>query len=168
VADTDGYRSTCAALQARFAGTTDPNAASEVAWICALSSEGACDWGPCVRLAELAVEKGNETKQIDLLTLGAVLYRAGRYEEAKQRLAALVAASNNGSYSSKISPAFAGFFLAMAQEALGEPEEASHCLARALAWQEAGLSNWKLRLTWELLRDEARKEPGMRRRSDGG
>jgi tetratricopeptide (TPR) repeat protein len=82
------WRSASAALLARFGGTIDTWAAGEVARACALGPGATADPEVPVRLAEVAVQGygGTSDKPNVLNTLGAALYRAGRYEAAIGRL----------------------------------------------------------------------------------
>jgi len=86
--DRAGWRRTVAALLDRFGGTTNPWTANSVATACVMGAEATADPGAPIRLAEIAVQGGGGTsdKSNFLNTLGAALYRAGRYEEAIGRL----------------------------------------------------------------------------------
>ncbi len=58
-----------------------------LAGVCVLGPEAVEDFSPVVTLAEGAVSKIRADQKADALnTLGGVLYRAGRYREAIQRL----------------------------------------------------------------------------------
>src|SRR5206468_205281 len=83
--DREGYRKACAGMLERFGQKTDSDPGYWTAWTCVLAPNGVSDWKPLVNLAEkvLAADPKNCDK---LRLLGAVLYRAGRFEEAAQRL----------------------------------------------------------------------------------
>ena len=67
----------------RFRMTTDPAIAYSVAWWSVMAASEEPNLSETVRLAELAVSEGPEPQKADLLnTLGAALYRAGRFAEA--------------------------------------------------------------------------------------
>jgi hypothetical protein len=91
--DLASYRSLCTRLLKR--AETGPSAAgidNHIAWLCALAPEAVADLSIPVRVAEAALaaasddseEKFNQPKVLN--TLGATLYRAGRFEEAIRRL----------------------------------------------------------------------------------
>jgi tetratricopeptide (TPR) repeat protein len=94
-----------------------------------------------------------------LNTLGAALYRAGRLEDAVQRLSEAVRAhGRDGTYADWL-------FLAMAHQRLGHAAEARRWLEKAVRWLDrAGWSrptdvgsspNWQVRQEAQLLRQEA-------------
>ena len=70
------------------AARRDPETANLVAWFCVLGPDSVADREAPVRLAELAVNgrAGEPRGPIYLNTLGAALYRAGRFEESIRRL----------------------------------------------------------------------------------
>jgi tetratricopeptide (TPR) repeat protein len=85
--DHDGWRRTNATLLDRFDGTTNATAANNVAWACAIGPDGSADPERPVRLAETAVRGTTNSSRPNFLnTLGATLYRAGRFDEAIRRL----------------------------------------------------------------------------------
>ena len=104
-----------------------------------------------MRLAELAT-KGFPTdeKHLALNTLGAALYRAGRFEEAIRRLEEALE-SRKG----KVEP-LDWSFLAMAHHCLGHREEARGWLKRLRGHRPSGAPNqfWD-ELEIRLLRSEA-------------
>jgi WD40 repeat protein len=84
-----GVRRACEDVLKRFGKTTDPAQAESVAWYCVLAPDAVADHEALVRLAEAALaghpERGKERSDA-LKTLGAALFRAGRFEEAIRRL----------------------------------------------------------------------------------
>jgi WD40 repeat protein/tetratricopeptide (TPR) repeat protein len=85
--DRDGLRRAISDLLKRFRGSTDPEKANGVAWCCSLAPDVLSDPEAPVRLAEIAVQGATGTgKSACLKTLGAALYRAGRFEDAIRRL----------------------------------------------------------------------------------
>ncbi len=80
-----------------------------------------------VRLAELAVALDPDDPTA-LNTRGVALFRAGRFTEA------VVALEKSLSAGKGQSDAFDLFFLAMAQERLGHPEDARQCFDRGVRW----------------------------------
>ncbi len=162
--DDGGYRRACAEMLEHFAGTEDSDAARWVAWACVLAPDAVDGFSSPVALAEKAVE--SDPKSVSYVnTHGAVLYRAGRVEEAIQRLTEADKLFEDADSNSKSSPAYTWYFLAMAHHANGQSEEADKWLDKAVKWtdevfreHEEGASRlpWNRRLTLELLCEEAK------------
>ena len=107
------------------AGRCDARTANNVAWACALEPEATADPAAPVRLAEAALRDGPESsRDMYLNTLGAALYRAGRYAEAIRRLEEAIERRGGASIPED------GPFLAMAHHRLGHPDEARRWLDR--------------------------------------
>jgi tetratricopeptide (TPR) repeat protein len=155
----------------RFSPMEEPGKASEVASLSALLPDAVTDRSLPVRLAEKAVaaEPGNP----DFLdSLGAVLYRAGRAQEAARRLRASAA------HPERQAPE-AWLFLAMAYQSLGRRDEARRWRDRAARWIDGAARaplpgsgageplSWDRRLGLQLLRREAEamlaREPRARK-----
>jgi eukaryotic-like serine/threonine-protein kinase len=122
-----GVRRACEDLLNRFGNATDPARANSVAWSCVLAPDAASDREAPVRLAEAALaghpERGRERSDV-LKTLGAALYRAGRFEDAIRHLDESIQSRGDGD-----DPR--GFaFLGLAHHRLGHREEAERWLAR--------------------------------------
>jgi tetratricopeptide (TPR) repeat protein len=99
-----------------------------VAWACALGPGEPADLGPAVRLAERMVADVPDG-HAGLSTLGGVLLRAGRAEEALACLQkALLKRPRYGDQPS------AELLLALAYHRLGQAEEARRWLAQATTW----------------------------------
>jgi WD40 repeat protein/serine/threonine protein kinase/tetratricopeptide (TPR) repeat protein len=153
--DPAGYRRVCATLQGRLGKTPrDLGVAHSFAWICALGPDAITDYRPPIAwveqlLARLPAKNGKERHDV-LNTLGALLYRAGRYEEALARLKEALAASGG------FGTAQDWLFLAMTDQALGRPAQARTWLAKVSArppMEET--EHWWENLEIELLRREA-------------
>ncbi len=134
-----GLRRVVSDLLERFRETTMPWTANHVAWCCALAPDAVDEPEVPVRLAELAL-KGmpTEQKHLALNTLGAALYRAGRFEEAILRLQEAINSRNSADEPADWP------FLAMAHHRLGHRDEARHWLHRFrshpdVGWQIAAL-----------------------------
>jgi tetratricopeptide (TPR) repeat protein len=149
------YVAACRHLLEKFgAASLAPKTANNVAWSCALGAAAVADYGPPVRLAELAAARSAQNR---LNTLGAVLYRAGRVDEAIEQLGRSVAAHGAGGRH------YDALFLAMAHHRLGHAEEARNWLRRAsevtpVAMRKpdaSGPSSWIPRVEIEMLRREA-------------
>ncbi len=122
--ETEGYRATCAAMIGEFGDTKDLSEANSVAWTCAIGPAATSDVSQALRLAEQAAN-GEAKGWAELNTLGSVLYRVGRYEEAIQRL-------NEGikAHKQKVT-AWDDLFLAMAHHQLGHADLAKQFYDKA-------------------------------------
>jgi WD40 repeat protein/tetratricopeptide (TPR) repeat protein len=125
-----GVQRVCEDLLKRFGKTTDPAPANIVAWSCVLVPDAVADREAPIRLAEAALARWPEGERGDVLnTLGAALYRAGRFEEAIRRL-------NESSKTLGDEGVPKGFaFLAMAHHRCGHQDEAKHWLEKLIASQ---------------------------------
>jgi tetratricopeptide (TPR) repeat protein len=149
--DFDGQRQACFNLLDRFGNTTDPTTANNLAWSCALAPGSVSVHEALVRLAELAMQRfPAEQKQYVLNTLGAVLYRAGRFEDAIHRLDQGIQLRKGESLPQD------WVFLAMAHARLARRDEARRWLDRFRNYQPNSDPNqfWQ-ELETRLLRGEA-------------
>jgi tetratricopeptide (TPR) repeat protein len=125
--DAVGYRRACAGLLRRVGeARLPPAAANSIAWTCAVGPAAVADYGPVIALAEQAVAAAPAKEKAGMLnTLGAVLYRAGRYQDAVARLNEAVAAQGGpGGIEDWL-------LLALAYHGLGKSAEAKKWLDRA-------------------------------------
>ena len=161
--EADQYRDTCAEMLAAFEGTETAGDAHWLAWTCALAPDAVADFTNVVSRAEHAVQNGPESVSYRT-TLGAILYRAGRLEEAVKRLTEADKLAEQPDAAAKSSPAYTWYFLAMAHHKLGDDEEAKKWFQKANEWtdkvmrdHEEGTATapWNRRLTLKLLREEA-------------
>jgi eukaryotic-like serine/threonine-protein kinase len=149
--DRAGWRAACAELVDRFRETTLPLTANSIAWCCSKGPDAAVEPEVLVRLAERAVRGANaDYKPAFLNTLGAALYRAGRYDEAIRRLEEGIRLRGGESLPQDWE------FLAMAHFRLGHREEARRWLDRLRDYQPSTASNrfWN-EVEIRLLRSEA-------------
>jgi tetratricopeptide (TPR) repeat protein len=116
--DAAGYRRACSALVDRY-GKEHPDTA---AWYCVLAPNALADPEQIVQLAERAY-KQTPTAMVRN-TLGAALYRAGKWEQAVQTLD-----ENKGA-----NTAFDWLFLAMAHHRQGHADKARAFWDKAVAW----------------------------------
>jgi tetratricopeptide (TPR) repeat protein len=122
--DRAGWQQSAAAVLDRFGGASDWVTASSVAWSCTMGPDAPVDPGVPVRLAEIAVRGARGGDKPDCLnTLGAALYRAGRYDEAIRRLEEAI--QTRGGERAGDWP-----FLALAHHRLGDRDDARHWLDR--------------------------------------
>jgi tetratricopeptide (TPR) repeat protein len=164
--DRDEYRKVCAGMLERIGPKTDTDLGYWVVWTCVLGPDAVSDWKPVVDLAEKSLAA--DPKSYDRLqNLGAVLYRAGRFEEAARRLAeaeATFAEVRNP----RSTITYAWLFLAMTERRRGQAEEAKKWLDRAVEAidqppeksKDVGAGAWNRRLTLHLLQREAQARPG--------
>jgi WD40 repeat protein len=127
--DLDGYRRSCARLLERFGDAKEPIQMDQMAWTCVLGPRAVAGLDRVVELAEKAV-KDYPGDYAFLETLGAALYRDGKFREAVQQLEKAVKAHDNGGTLAE------WHFLAMARHRLGQADEARKWLAKASDWLE--------------------------------
>jgi WD40 repeat protein/serine/threonine protein kinase len=128
-----GVRLACEELLKRLVKANDSTQFIRVAWCCALTPDAVADHETPLRLVQavLAEHPENSAKEkSDMLnTLGAALYRAGRFAEAVRRLDEGIQVRGDGG-------APQGFaFLALAHHHLGHREEAKRWLDKLVAYQ---------------------------------
>ena len=109
-----------------------------------------------VELAKAAFGDDNQTAQY-ITALGAALYRAGKCEEAAERLGKLASRWEEGNRElDATSPVYAMCFLAMAHYRLGHAEEALKWLEKAnVQSADEAIAGWNRRFTLQMLRHEA-------------
>jgi tetratricopeptide (TPR) repeat protein len=157
--DRDRYRIICAAMLAWFGQTKDARVANTVAWTCSLVPDAVADRAGMVALARRA-QAQKQANPAYLNTLGAALYRAGDFDEARQCLAAAAKA-----YRPREN-VWDWLYLAMTHHQLGQPDKAQHWLDMAVEALDqtaadrpppgaAALLSWPERLELQLLRREA-------------
>jgi WD40 repeat protein/tetratricopeptide (TPR) repeat protein len=160
--DARGYRAACAALRKRFGRSADLYNANALAWVCVLAPGGVDDPAWAVRLAQKRVgtdRRGAGWTDAHLNTLGAALYRAGRFAEAVARLKDAIQAGRGKELSQD------WLLLAMAYARLGNAKQARQCLKRAArdikrggrGNAPGGLPGWTTRVECRILRLEAER-----------
>jgi tetratricopeptide (TPR) repeat protein len=150
--DRIGWERAIASLLDRFQGPMNSNDSEVVAWLCALGPYTLADPESPVRLAEDSVQKAEsaDDKASRLNTLGAALYRTGRYDEAIQRLG-----EGNRLQGAESLPS-AWPLLAMAHHGLGHHDDARRWLDRLRERQPStDPAHFGMELEIRLLRSEA-------------
>jgi tetratricopeptide (TPR) repeat protein len=152
--DLAAYRNICNGMVKMVNGVPkaalSPDVANAVAWVCALGPRAVEDFAPVVALAEGAVKAGGDARATHdrLNTLGAVLCRAGRYQQARERLDESIRTAEKDAYAAD------WLFMALVHLGLDDPAEAEKCLARvAPPTPREGEVNW-MDLETEVLRRE--------------
>ncbi len=165
VGDYEGYQTAATAMVERFAKTADPDTAHWVAWTCLLAPGAFSDPTLPLGLAELATKA--EPKSLSYAqTLGAALYRAGRYSEALTQFTELAERWNHEGLveGSRTSPAYTEYFLSMTHEQLGHRQKATHHFRNGVRLHEIECSKsaaWNRRMTLDLFRTEAEVSLGL-------
>lgn len=168
--DKDGYGRACAQMLERLGLNPLPDTAYWAAWTCLLGPDALPDFTRPVELAQQAVE--SDPKSLSYLNaLGGILYRAGRVDEAIDSLLKADRLAQEPDASTKSSPAYTWYFLAMAHWKQGHKEEARNWHQKAAEWTDRVLREaeqakgaalaWNRRLTLNLLRAEAEELLGV-------
>ena len=157
-ADNDGYRQVCAGMLERFQGSTDSHALYFTAWTCLLGPNAVTDWKQPLTVAEkLLAEDPNNCDKLN--TLGGILFRASRLDEAAARLTEAEAAFKDTS-NLRGSILYNWLLQAMTQYHLGNSEQAEAYYDQAMKQVAQPTPNgttpvgWNRQLTLRLLRQE--------------
>jgi WD40 repeat protein/Flp pilus assembly protein TadD/tRNA A-37 threonylcarbamoyl transferase component Bud32 len=159
--DRETYRKICARILSRSDKVgSNPQVLNALIWVCALGPDAVDKPDQLVDVADKAVKAAPKDYAI-ANTLGAVLYRAGKFDDAVKQLNAAIKLQGQGGTPGD------WLFLAMAHHRLGDPKAAKKWLDQSAAWLDR-VSPEKLkanalaqRLPWdrlleiELLRREA-------------
>jgi WD40 repeat protein/tetratricopeptide (TPR) repeat protein/predicted Ser/Thr protein kinase len=158
--DIPGYRRVRAAMLDRFLDSKDAGTKIQVAWTCAVCDDPEGWPAEALRMArEAAATKPPNDDYID--TLGTVLYRAGRYDEAVLKLGEAIELHDGEGTARQF------LFLAMAQGRLHCADSAREFLEKAdRKWAEVSSPHpgpsappspirWHNRLLFQYLRQEA-------------
>jgi WD40 repeat protein len=152
----DAFRLACRKMLAHLKDTDNPYTAYLAAWTWALGPQEGENPDAPLRLARLAVA-AYPNQSIYLTVLGAVCYRAGRYQDAVRHL--------HEAGGEKGSP-WTWLFLAMAHQRLGEAARAQEWLERSKSWLSRNTGpkpaatglHWTDWLELHLLRQEAEQK----------
>ena len=154
--DVDRYQALCRRMLEQSAKSESGIELHFIAWTCALAADAVKDYSLAIQLAQQAVDQAPENRS-HRSGLGAIQFRAGRYQQALESLAA--AASSGKSVGTSI--AYSAYFRAMTEHRLNQPDDARRSLAKANELADLELSDadhpprWNRKLTLELLRQEA-------------
>jgi len=146
--DVEGLRRECEARRRGIGEARDHEAANEVAWLAAWVPDAVSDLQHCLRMAKLAVA-AKPAEHNYLNTLGAVLYRAGQYEEAVRTLEKAIGPKGTSLLVSDWA------FLALAHDRLGHRNKAEQALKSAIVCRRQRGSSWQ-QWSWQRsIEDEA-------------
>jgi tetratricopeptide (TPR) repeat protein len=159
--DLDGYKRACAAMIEHFGQSDKPEIGYWVAWTAVLAPAAVADMTVPITLAEMARTRDPQNSSF-ANTVGATLFRAGRFDEAVQRLSAVSTAWDSaGTKPTMYSAAYTRFFLAMAHHRLGHAEEGRQWFDKAVQQMDEETQNenvaWNRRATLQLFRQEAQE-----------
>ena len=144
-------------MRARFAASDDPATIDDIVWLAGWSQDSTTDWESVIKMAEKNVARRPDDWSYRE-SLGAVLFRGGRYQEAVNVLRNLVAQRKEAD----ITP-WTGTFLAMAlfntarkEDAIREHGKARDIMQKHLATRADDNSSidWTGRLQYRLLLDD--------------
>jgi tetratricopeptide (TPR) repeat protein len=149
--DRERYRKDCADMLARSSRLQDDDFESFTIYSFCLGPNATDDYTAVIELARRSLAKRPTSGQRRLI-LGALLFRAGQYEEARQRLREASTAIDDP----QAAHLYGRFFLAMSHHHLGQPEDAQR------VWRQARnigyrYNNWRFRVLLQLLARETRQ-----------
>lgn len=119
--DESAYQTTCRRMIPQFAQTQNPLEARFTAWTACLAPGAISDYSQLLELYE-RLHVGNAIG----VELGAILYRMGEYQRAREALAQVAEKEQPDSF-----PAYPWFYLAMVEAKLGNADSARQWLERA-------------------------------------
>jgi tetratricopeptide (TPR) repeat protein len=120
--DRPGYRAACAAMLERFKPIDDSTAAVRVGYVCSLAAKAVTDLPGLIQVSERSTRWVASNERV----VSAVLFRAGRLEEALQRFE-----QGHRAFEPR---AWDLLLLAMIRSGLGQPSEAHRLLQQANRW----------------------------------
>lgn len=127
--DMKGYRHVCEELIGRLGKTADTGTFNSIGWACALGPDALDNLDEPVRIAQQAVK--SRANRFSLNTLGAILFRAGRFSEAEDQLHKAIRLEG------KAGTPWDWAFLAMTCHKLGKADQARTWLDKTKVYVEA-------------------------------
>lgn len=162
--DIPAFRNVSTEMLQQFSTTEDAEAAHWTAWTAILVPGAVSDPSIPLRLAEQALQSDPQST-FQRQTVGAALYRAGRFEEAlvPQTDLATHWDQHGVTAEDRTSPAYTYFFLAMTHHRLGHADEAQKWFEKGIHWAEHNEKDpeWNRSITLELFRNEAAQLLGV-------
>ncbi len=165
VNDLPSYRRSCQQMLEQFADSKVSDELHFIAWTCVLHADGVDDYSLAIELVKRAVE-AEPKLPAHQQCLGALLFRAGRFNDALEHLNEAAESQDN----ELLSRAYTCYFLAMTHRKLGHSAEAKQWFGKAVEWTERVLDEnreyhkpvvWNRRLTLELFHKEAAQLLGI-------
>ncbi len=161
--DEAGYREACAAMLDVPDDNADDSVPYQRLWISCLGPHAGEDLSAQLKQAEEFVTSKSSYQfdhpSVDLRVLGGLLYRAGQYEQAAQRLNESLAAHHNDPLRAFREGLDTQLLLAMTKWQLGQQDEARRQLAEIQPaldeWLRSPSNFWLMRAQVEILRREA-------------
>jgi tetratricopeptide (TPR) repeat protein len=154
--DEQNYRRVCVQMVDELGTTTDEDARFRFAWACAHGPLALDDLKVPLEVAAKLVEESPNCAAYQC-TLGALLYRAARYDEAAERLRQATDAFVVNP-SDQFSTLYPKVLMAMVQWKLGDDTKSRELFAEVQAHYDDAVnssSSWNRRATLELFRREA-------------
>jgi tetratricopeptide (TPR) repeat protein len=159
LSDREGYRQVCRQILERFGETEEATRSHSIVWICTLGPDALVEFDQCIELAEEAVAAKPDSS-VRQSTLGAVLYRSGDVDGAREHLTRSVELHGKGG------SIRACLFLAMTHHRLGDEEKAQEWLEKAVKLVDAerirddaatgdARESWYSQVAEDVLRKEA-------------
>jgi len=143
VGDEKGYRAACRTVLDCFEKSDEREVLNQVAWTCAIGSDVIDDYRRVVKLTDRTLADVDQPMHHLQNTRGAVLYRAGRFDDAVEQLEEAVADHWKGG------TAWDWFFLAMAHHELGNTADAQEWLDKAIEWMDDDSDEDRPELGWD-------------------
>ena len=158
--DQAGYRQACEAISQVSVDKLDGGHKFRRIWIWCLAPHAIDELRIPLNDAEETVAKHSfDTRHSERMTLGGMLYRAGRYDEAARQLEEFVAAYPTNPSKGEATINYQRLFRAMTRWQQGQQDEARRLLAEAQPAVDEELQSqpisWNRRATLEVLRSEA-------------
>jgi tetratricopeptide (TPR) repeat protein len=156
--DREGYRRACATMCERFGQVEGPLESNTVAWTCGLASDALADMTVPLAHAQKCVELEPQNPTY-ICTLGLLLLRCGRYEDAASQFTTSITALEIQN-DLRFTVIYPRILLAMTHWQLGHKEESRTWLSKARSrFEQEPLKGmtWHRRAFVELLLAEAEK-----------
>ena len=151
--ESESYHGVCKEFLNRISSKSSDGTNATALQVCIIAPNAVSDYDELLRIAKEFYDKDRTFA----LSLGAILFRAGRPEQALKYLAAFDATPTNSP-----NAAYLGYFLAMTQHALGQKDLAIESLNKTNTFvsKESSMGikpRWVRQVMLELLRAETTK-----------
>jgi tetratricopeptide (TPR) repeat protein len=165
--DNRGYQEACAALEKAVDTSGDEAAPTKLPWVCAIGPNALDDLTTPLKQAEANIANHPiNAPYFDLVVLGGVLYRAGKYDRAVRHLEESIATFPSDRPFGAGTVLFPQLFLAMTRWQQGQKDQARRILDEIQPAIDdelrSPLSLWQRRATLEILRREAEAMIGQK------